>query len=132
MNILCASDESRIASCHSHKLSNLGSKQASRILAHLLPRRAPPTFQTTSEGMVTCVPNGELVKVFAEALLPQEDCELVAQKFEIDTVKKFVQIFDHDDCQTPFRPQMFDKIPEWERKLDKVGLLRDALKIGTE
>ena len=80
--------------------------------------------------MVTCVPNGELVKVFEEAQLFKEDCELVADKFDIDTVKKFVDIFDKEDCNTPFRPQMFDKIPEWERKLGKVGLLRDALKIA--
>ena len=82
--------------------------------------------------MADCVPNGELVKVFEEAQLSKEDCELVAQKFDIDTVKKFVDIFDHEDCRTPFRPQMFDKIPEWERKVGKVGLLRDALRIGTE
>ena len=27
---------------------------------------------------------------------------------------------------------MFDKIPEWERQLGKVGRLRDALKIASE
>ena len=82
--------------------------------------------------MADTVPDAELVKVFTEAQLSQEDCELVAQKFDIDTVKKFVDIFDHEDCHTPFRPQMFDKIPEWERQLGKVGRLRDALKIASE
>ena len=82
--------------------------------------------------MVETVPNAELVKIFTEAELSQEDCELVAQKFELDTVKKFVDIFDPESCNTPFRPQMFDKIPEWERQLGKVGRLRDALKIASE
>ena len=79
------------------------------FFAHLLHRDAQPTLQITSARMAECVPNIELVKVFAEAQLSKEDCELVAAKFEIDTVKKFVDIFDHADCKTPFRPQMFDK-----------------------
>ena len=82
--------------------------------------------------MVDTVPGAELVKVFTEAQLSQEDCALVSQKFDIDTVKKFVDIFDPEDCHTPFRPQMVDKIPEWERQLGKVGRLRDALKIASE
>ena len=96
------------------------------------PDGAPPILSDYFEGMADIVPNGELARVFMEAQLSQEDCELVAQKFDIDTVKKFVDIFDHEDCHTPFRPQMFDKIPEWERMLGKVGLLRDALRNATE
>ena len=51
--------------------------------------------------MVDTVPGAELVKVFTEAQLSQEDCELVAQKFEIDTVKKFVDIFDPETATRP-------------------------------
>ena len=82
--------------------------------------------------MTECKPNAELIRVLIEAELSQEDCELVAAKFKIDTVKKFVGIFDSPSCNAPFRPQMFAKIPEWERKLGKVGLLRNALDVGSE
>ena len=64
------------------------------------PDGTPPILSDYSEGMVDTVPGAELV--FTEAQLSQEDCALVAQKFDIDTVKKFVDIFDPEDCHTPF------------------------------
>ena len=81
---------------------------------------------------MSVVLNGELTKVFVEAGLTEEDCELVSSIFESNTVREHMDIFDAADCNTPFRPQMFDKIPEWERKLGKVPLLRRALTIGLE
>ena len=40
---------------------------------------APPILTADAARMADCVPNSELRKVFEEALLEKEDCELVAQ-----------------------------------------------------
>ena len=61
--------------------------------------------------------------MFTEAGLTDEDCKLVSNIFGIDAVRKLVGIFDAADCNTPFRPQMFDKIPEWGRKVGRVPFL---------
>ena len=64
--------------------------------------------------------HGELKAVFLEAGSLDKGCFLVATKFEIDTIRKFVDCFDPAQCNTAFRPPMFQQIPEWERKLGKV------------
>ena len=71
-------------------------------------------------------PDAELLSLFDESGLAQEDCELVARTFEVSSVKLFCDFFEHPDVHANFKAQMFDHVPEWRQSLGKAPRLRKA------
>ena len=73
-----------------------------------------------------------LRRIFEEAGLKHEDCELIARSFDITDVKLFHYLLEAAEYNPNFKNQMFDQIPQWEKQLSKLPRLRKAWQIACE
>ena len=48
-------------------------------------------------------PNGEFIALFEKAGLSKEDCELVAERFELGDVKRFYEFFEPPEDNVNFK-----------------------------
>ena len=73
-------------------------------------------------------PEADLLDLFAQIGLTQQDADLISQApWYLTNVKTFANNFDDREA---FRPQLFDKIHQWRGEEGKVARLKEAVDLA--